>query len=165
MEREGFAKDRMRIRRYASVRYLRQTQAVELELPETLDAAAVAELAPRFAERYQALYGVGAGDPNAKVEISALRVDAIGPVPKPALAAAKQNGAPAPKPKGTRTAQVDGKPAATPVFEWTSLQTGQQVAGPAIIESAFTTVVVPGGAKARVDAYGNVVIDVGAGAS
>ncbi len=160
MEREGFARDRVRLRRYASCRYLRQTRSVELELPDgALDAAAIAALGRRFVERYAALYGTGAGDPNAKVEISALRVDAVGPVAKPELAAAIAAGGGA-TPKGRRLAQADGRYAETDVFDWEALGPGDRVAGPAIVESPFTTVVVPPGASARVDPYRDLVIEV-----
>ncbi len=162
MEREGFAGGDVRIRRYASCRYLRQTQAVELELPAgPLDDGAIASLGRRFVERYAALYGVGAGDPNARVEVSALRIDAIGPVAKPELAGAGERGAGAATAKGRRLAQADGTFGETDVYDWDALVPGQSVAGPAIVESPFTTVVVPPGSAGTVDAYRDLVIGVG----
>jgi len=41
------------------------------------------------------------------------------------------------------------------------LRTGQVLAGPMIVESADTTIVVPPGAAARVDEAGSLLIDVG----
>ncbi len=158
MEREGFPAGEVTLKRYASLRYLRQTGAVEVEVPRgRLDQTALQELMERFARRYEALYGVGAGTGEAGGEVSALRVDAIGTVPKPRLAAAPGASAP-PAPKGTRSARIDGKAAPTAVYEWSTLAGGHQIRGPAIIESEFTTVVVPDRCHARVDAFANLVL-------
>ncbi|HVR88269.1 MAG TPA: hydantoinase/oxoprolinase family protein [Candidatus Limnocylindria bacterium] len=158
MEREGFAARDVTVRRYASIRYLRQTAAVEVELPAgRLDRTALQDLATRFARRYEALYGAGAGSGEEGGEVSALRVDAIGTSPKPALAAAPRASGAA-KPKGTRRARLNGSASLTPIYEWSALRSGHRLAGPAIVESEFTTVVVPDRCEATVDAYGNVVL-------
>ncbi len=158
MEREGFAARDVTVRRYASIRYLRQTDAVEVELPGgRLDRSAMRDLAARFAQRYEALYGAGAGSGEEGGEISALRVDAIGASPKPAIAAAARASGAA-KPKGTRLARLDGTASPTPIYEWSALGSGHRLAGPAIVEAEFTTVVVPDRCEASVDAYGNVVL-------
>ncbi len=49
----------------------------------------------------------------------------------------------------------------TPVFWGERLQSGNAVAGPAIIQVPDTTIVVHPFETARVDAYGNVLIDLG----
>jgi len=158
MEREGFAAGDVTLRRYASIRYLRQTDAVEVELPVgRLDRAALEDLAARFAARYETLYGAGAGSGEEGAEISALRVDAIGASPKPAIAAAPRAGGTA-KPKGTRQARLGADASDTPIYEWSALQNGHRVSGPAIVEAEFTTVVVPDGCDASVDEYANLVL-------
>ncbi len=158
MEREGFAASNVTLRRYASIRYLRQTDAVEVELPAgRLDRAALTDLATRFARRYETLYGSGAGSGDQGVEISGLRVDAIGASPKPAIAAVPRASGTA-RPKGTRRVRLNGKASPTPIYEWSALAGGHRIAGPAILEAEFTTVVVPDGCEATVDAYGNVVL-------
>jgi N-methylhydantoinase A/oxoprolinase/acetone carboxylase beta subunit len=48
----------------------------------------------------------------------------------------------------------------TPVYEWSRLEPGQGLMGPAIIESQFTTVLVPPDGAARLDEYGNVVLNL-----
>jgi N-methylhydantoinase A len=65
-------------------------------------------------------------------------------------------------PATTRRAYfADGGWAEVPVHGFDALQTGQTVAGPAIIESAFTTVVIDPGAAAVKRASGSIYIEVG----
>ncbi len=157
MAREGFGGERLAMRRYASLRYLRQTHTVELELPARVDVDA---LIRRFHERYEALYGVGAGAADASVEVSGLRVDAIGRTAKPSLRAAAETVTSEPAPKSSRSVYLDGRSITARIYEWGDLRNGQRVAGPAIVESPFTTVLVPVDAVARVDAYENVVLEL-----
>jgi len=60
---------------------------------------------------------------------------------------------------------LDGRPSQTPIYEWSGLRAGQRVGGPAVVESAFTTVVVPAGMSALVDRFGNLAIDAKGSAS
>jgi N-methylhydantoinase A len=48
----------------------------------------------------------------------------------------------------------------TPVFERAALLPGHRIAGPAIVEQLDATTVLAPGDVARVDAAGNLVIDV-----
>ena len=57
---------------------------------------------------------------------------------------------------------LDGRASDTPIYEWAALAAGQRLAGPAVVESAFTTVVVPAGTTASVDRFGNLVLAIGA---
>jgi N-methylhydantoinase A len=159
MEREGFPFERVRLHRYASLRFRRQAWGVEIELPwEHLDEARLTELIALFGQRYEELYGAGAGNVASGVEVSALRVDAEGLVPKPDLRPAAEAPATAATPKGRRPVHLEGAFRDTPIYEWADLRPGQVVAGPGVIESEFTTVLVPPRASARLDAYGNVVL-------
>jgi N-methylhydantoinase A/oxoprolinase/acetone carboxylase beta subunit len=51
-----------------------------------------------------------------------------------------------------------GKFRSTPVFDGEKLATGNRIAGPAIVETADTTVVVHPGRRLRLDALGNFEI-------
>jgi N-methylhydantoinase A/oxoprolinase/acetone carboxylase beta subunit len=135
-----------------------------MELPwDRLDAARISELVALFGRRYEELYGAGAGNVASGVEVNALRVDAVGAVPKPALRPAAEEAAAPAAPKGRRPVYVDGAFRDTPIYEWAEFRPGQQVSGPGVIESEFTTVLVPPAAEARLDAYGNVVLSLGGG--
>jgi N-methylhydantoinase A len=45
------------------------------------------------------------------------------------------------------------------VYERERLAAGQRLAGPAVVEQADATIVIPSGWAARVDPYGNLVIE------
>ena len=53
----------------------------------------------------------------------------------------------------------------TPVYDRRGLSAGQSFAGPAIVEQADTTLVVYPGQRARMEAGGNIVIEVNAHAA
>ena len=59
---------------------------------------------------------------------------------------------------GVRTAYFGGRATATPVYDGSRLASGQAIAGPAIVEEPFTTIVVYPGQRATVDPYGNYVL-------
>ena len=160
MRAEGFRPEQVVLRRFVSMRFRRQTYGAEVALPwERLDAARVAELGRIFERQYEERYGVGAGFARAGIEIHALRVDAVGAVTKPRLTQVPL-GSPSASAarKATRPAYFGGRFVDTAIYEQARLEPGARLEGPAIIESALTTVVVPPGHGADVDGYRNVVI-------
>ena len=83
---------------------------------------------------------------------------------KPAIRPAPERGAtpPAASRAGTRNvywAEL-GDFAPTPVFWGERLEPGNRIAGPAIVQVPDTTIVVHPGQAARLDPYGNVLIDL-----
>jgi len=54
----------------------------------------------------------------------------------------------------TRRAQIEGVEQELPVFEFAALAAGQEIAGPAIVESDTTTVLLLAGDTARMDGHG-----------
>ena len=103
MTAEGFKADQVEYRRFFTMRYRRQTAGVEIPLPwDRLTDARLQELLENFEKKYEELYGVGAGYTKAGIEISAIRVDAVGLVTKPELK-------PQPVEKGDGAQAVKGK--------------------------------------------------------
>ena len=115
-----------------------------------------------FNQKYEEMYGAGAGHAEAGIEAISIAVDAIGATIKPTLrkhpivgpdsSAAK---------KGTRRAYFTGKSPGfrdAAIYDYTKLVAGNVVNGPAIIETPFTTVVVPETHRADVDEYLNIVL-------
>ena len=51
-----------------------------------------------------------------------------------------------------------GQPGRTAVYDYRELRAGHRIAGPAIVEVPTTTVVIPGGTTATVDALGSLII-------
>ena len=103
MTGEGFKADQVEYRRFFTMRYRRQTAGVEIPLTwDRLTDARLQELLEMFEKKYEELYGVGAGYTKAGIEISAIRVDAVGLVTKPELK-------PQPMEKGDGAQAVKGK--------------------------------------------------------
>ncbi len=65
--------------------------------------------------------------------------------------------------RGTRKVWVGDRAAFAdvPVYERESLSFGQVVTGPSVIQEASSTLVLPSGARATVDATGSIVVDLG----
>jgi len=147
-------------RRYVTLQFRRQSSGEEIQLPwERFTDERLAELPSIFVARYERLYGKGVAYAEAGLDIAKLRVDAVGRVAKPELRRASTDAPPADDArKGERAAWFDGAFRPTPVYDEARLGPGARLAGPAIVESPFTTVVLPPGAGLVVDAYRNLVI-------
>jgi N-methylhydantoinase A len=163
MEREGFQRDQVAFRRTLFMRYTRQVNEVGVQIPTgalgTSDRAVIERL---FNEKYEEMYGTGAGHAEAGIEVISIAVDAIGNTTKPRLRKQAMVGSDSkPAHKGTRRAYFTGaKPGwhDASIYDYTRLAPGNVVHGPSIIETPFTTIVVPDGHRAEVDEYLNVVL-------
>jgi N-methylhydantoinase A len=153
------------ISRSVDMRYKGQINEVEVAvLDGALDARALTQLVAEFHRRYESLYGPGAGFREARVEIVTYRVRTSAVSGKPELHAAPEEG-----PRPAPDAQAATRPVywaetgdfeATPIFWGERLRAGNAVAGPAVIQVPDTTIVVHPGQSARVDPYGNVLIEL-----
>jgi N-methylhydantoinase A/oxoprolinase/acetone carboxylase beta subunit len=145
-----------------NLRFRRQTTGEEVALPwDRFTDDRMAELESLFVAHYDRLYGSGVAYREAGLDLAGLRVDLVGPVPKPALRPVDTlaaGGTRAPEPKGERAAWFDGDLCRTPILDFDRLSPGVSLAGPAIVESRFTTVVLPPGSTLTVDPYRNLVV-------
>ena len=162
---EGFKANQIEFRRFFTVRYRRQSAGVEMPVPwDRVNAKRLAEIESAFEKKYQELYGVGAGYAKAGIEISEIRLDAVGKVAKPKLTAKRKSGATARAAlKGKRRVfftRPERKFIDTAVYDYNRLSVGAVVRGPAIIELPFTTTLVPPEYKVSVDPYSNLVMAV-----
>lgn len=165
MSSEGFRVNQVEYRRYFTMRYRRQTAGVEMAASfDRFNSKRIEDMQTAFEKKYQELYGVGSGYAKAGIEISEIRVDAVGKVAKPKLSAKR-------KPGGTARAALKGKRRVyfsrperrfidTPVYDYQQLSVGTAVRGPAILELPFTTTLVPPEHKVTVDPYLNLVMQV-----
>jgi N-methylhydantoinase A len=147
-------------RRYVTLRFRRQTTGEELALPwDRFTVARVEELVPLFVDHYERLYGSGVAYPEAGLDLAGLRVDLIGRVAKPTLRSEPvvEDRQPA-EPIGQRDAWFEGGLVATQIHDMDRLRPGASLAGPAIVESPFTTVVLPPGSTLRVDGERHLVV-------
>ena len=165
MTSESFKPNQVEFRRFYTMRYRRQSAGVELPASwQRFNPKRMAEIQTAFEKKYVELYGAGAGYTKAGIEISEIRVDAVGKVAKPRLSAKRKTG-------GNSRAALKGKRRVffarpqrkfidTPVYDYERLGVGAAVKGPAIIELPFTTTLVPPDHKVTVDPFMNLVMEV-----
>jgi len=159
-EEEGIGRSRVRFLRYARCRYQNQEHSVEIELPGgEVTAGNLAAIRERFHATYQREYTYRLEAPVELVcfhLVAIASVDKLSPRKRPRSTAGTRQAA-----KGRR--QVDFAEAgvhAALIYDGTRLQPGMGFRGPAVVEEAGTTVVVPPGMPCRMDEYGNYIIGV-----
>ena len=170
---EGFAPEQHQFVRTADLRYF--GQAFEVRVPVSdgrIDAAVLDAVANRFHAEHRALYGYDfAHDPTQQVEWVNLRVSGIGPIRRPEIRRHLPSSDPNSR-TGTLpdlpNGSLDGKRGVcfdadqgyvdTPVVQRSSLEPGQEVAGPVIIEEFGSTVPVHPGFQVRVDEFLNLIV-------
>jgi N-methylhydantoinase A len=164
MTGEGFKPNQVEFRRFFTMRYRRQTAGVEMPVSwDRFNMKRMAEMQSAFEKKYEELYGVGAGYTKAGIEISEIRVDAVGKVAKPRLSASRKKSDIKAARKGKRWVfftRPDRKFIDTPVYDYERLGVGAVVKGPAVIELPFTTTLVPPDHKVTVDPFMNLVMQV-----
>jgi N-methylhydantoinase A len=138
----------------ALVRYAGQSYAVEVPMTDTNDPDALGEA---FLKRHTALYGYTTDE---VWEIEALRV-AIG-LAGPAGALLQAPGSGAAQATSEEPCLFPGtRWVTTPRYQRGGLGEGASLAGPAIIEDAWSTIVLPPGAELVATAAGDLLIEVG----
>jgi len=163
MAREGIKASRQRFEFSLDVRHRGQINEVEvfLESPR-LDNDDELHLRTRFVERYEKLYGRGSALAGAQLEIAVARLRARALTPRPKLVSSRTSSKTVPgkakrKPRSIYWSDL-GTFRRTPVFDGERLASGNQIKGPAIVETSDTTVVVHPGRTLRLDALGNFEI-------
>ena len=161
LDASGIRPQRVAISRAADMRYVGQEHPVTVQMPpEVFRRRDPDALKRQFDEEHLRRYGTNA--PDERAEIVSLRATVSGVLKKPPLERIARGGKQplASARRGTRRAFF-GKHIATPTFARDALRAGNMIAGPALIEEhASTTVVLPGD-RMQVDAFGNLVIEVG----
>lgn len=153
---------------FASVTFEREVdmrfsmQLAEVATPVPLgriDAKLVERLGHAFEAAYASLYGEDAGYREAGVQIITYRMRARARLPiRPELPeAGTGKGA---EPRSRRPAFLDTRCGwqDTAVYDYRDLGSGDQLIGPAVVETPTTTVALPEGCVATLDRLGNMVI-------
>jgi N-methylhydantoinase A len=165
MARDGIAATRRRFSFSLDMRHRGQINEVEVPLPEKrLKEASEPALRRRFSARYEQLYGRGSSYGEARAEIVTLRLRASAATPRPKLAKLEKRariGSEAAVGKRKIYWSDLKRTAVTPIYDGALLVPGNRLAGPAVIETTDTTVVVHPGRKLAVDAFGNFEIGFG----
>ena len=147
--------DRVTVSHAAEMAYLGQIHSLRVQI----DAVSTpAQITAAFYEAYRKEYGNTLGDipcviVSLKTVVQGVRNQVVRNLPKPPVIA------PPPKP-ATRPVHFK-KWYDTPVYARKTLTPGMAFVGPAIVEQSDTTTVIEPGMKARIDAYGNLLAEVG----
>ena len=153
----GYGEGKVEVEEVASIRYRGQSYAIEIADAPLGDRA---RLNREFLDRHRALYGFATEEPwelvSIRVRVSAPRTNGTR-----RIATHGSTGEPVPSSTLPGTFGTAG-PAPTPRFDRTSLPAGRPFAGPAVVEDAWSTVVVPPGATLVADGAGHLRIATGA---
>ena len=155
---EGFTGERARLRRSAALHYKGQSYELVVPVPDgPIDAAMVAQLEEAFGVEHERTYGHRAG-PEEPVELVAIQLIGAGVrdsgIPREVVT---NHVLPAVPPR--KAYFGDHGWTETPVLRRADLATPRT--GPLIVEEYDATCVVPPGARAELDAGGNIVIELG----
>jgi len=152
----------VKIERSAEMRYGEQIFEIDVDLDgiELASHDLVDQIDQRFHRRHEELYTYAS--PDQEVVFVNARVSAVGDVPR--IAETETNTQPADPASSTsmRTIFLD-RPMEVPVYDFGSLRPDHRVAGPALIESETTTVLVGRTDSLTVNALGWLDIAIGRG--
>jgi N-methylhydantoinase A len=155
--REGVIGEAVQLRASLDLRYIGQWHelTVAVDLPLDVDAAEAA-----FHAEHDRLFGHAS--PGAPVEVLAVRLSALGRTEKPEIV----RGADDPEADARRGERPVWDPVEralepTPVWDGRKLTVSSTLAGPAIVELASTTIVVPRGFTLDVDSSGTFAVHSG----
>ena len=150
--KSGVAADDIVFRHYVRMQYYGQLNDLEILSPSASlgDAAQVDDLIQRFEEAYGKLYARSARSPELGYLITNVIVTGAAEVEKPALPDEPESpGSPAPKDE--RRVWWRDRWVETPIYEQDTVRAGNEIPGPAIIESPADTFAIPPGRCARLD--------------
>ena len=114
-----------------------------------------AELVERFHAEHARRFAHS--DPADQVEIATFRLAAIGRMPDPDFADVARPASGTPSRSGSRRIWLDDAWTDTPIYQRDALGAGAAIAGPAVIEEAFTTLILPAGWRAEMHASGDLL--------
>jgi N-methylhydantoinase A len=167
LEESGVPRASVEISRSADMRYRRQTHDLIVALEDgPVDGDSLRTLIEGFERTYEARYGRGSAFREAGIELTTLRVTAVGRTARPRLGEtiagdvqASGNGH---RPVRASRPVYDvaaGRHLDTAVVPWQEIGEGERLEGPLIVEHPETTVLVPRGFTASTDPYGNLFLD------
>ena len=159
LDAEAVPLDRRDIARSADLRYAHQGSEVTAALTgPAIDSTSLDAMIHRFHQEHQRMFGFSLDQP---VEIVTLRVTAWGQLDSP-------GGAPLPRGWNNPKAALTGRRQVyfdnavgfvyCDIYDRAKLASGSTLAGPAILESVDSTVVIYPGWEARIDGYGNCIM-------
>ena len=153
LDADGIAEEDRSLQFAADLRY--RGQAFELTVPWTgaFDAVAIGSVAAAFHALHEQRFSYA--NPSDTVEFVTLRLDAIGRLPPIASTASAEVAAPT----ATRTRKVYFGSTWHRARVWPRASIGPSdvIAGPAVIEEDYTTILLPPGWSARREPHGHII--------
>jgi N-methylhydantoinase A len=143
------------VERSVAIRYSGQAHHLDISVDaDVFDRSAFEQLTRRFEEQYEAQFGRGAAFSNAGYELLSVRAGGTGALPPPTLAT---KGDPITLTATRLVVFEDAKMSIdTAIYRTSFPEANASVQGPAIIEFPGQSVVVPPGALATTDHFGNI---------
>jgi N-methylhydantoinase A len=164
---EGYSRQQIVLRRQADLRYAGQSFELTVPLADgTLDTAALERLAEDFGQEHLRTYG-HRGAQHAPIDLTSLRLRARveseeSRVPRDDTLFRRVGSRPSPTASRQAYFGTYGR-IETPVLERADLA-GGRANGPLIVEEYDATTVIPPGCSAALDDWGNIVVEISAGA-
>jgi N-methylhydantoinase A len=160
MKNDGIDPADTTVEHLAEMRYIGQSHQLEITLGDSLVEETLPNAVQLFHDTHQATYNHS--DPDAETEFVILRLVQRKSPPESSLLEANTN-PPDSVPEPTErqiciSAETGYEP--IPVFQRKTLPAGFEILGPAIVEQADTTTLIYRDHLARVDEFGNIIIDV-----
>ncbi len=162
MRREGVEPGDAALLRTADMRYLGQGYELDVVMAAgDIDEAELAAAYERFHEAHVRTYGYA--NRHDPIELVNLRVTATSGTARPELPASPVDGRPNPPAALDATRQVFFRDGFVPtaVYDRALLRPGDTMDGPAVIEQLDSTTLVWPGGSARVDEFGNLLLEAG----
>jgi len=162
---EGFTGDQVVLDWSVDLRYSRQvhevTTPLKAPLPLTNDGLEI--LSRDFESLYERKYGKGSAFREAGIEMTQFRLTARGLLNHPDMSAAKTVGKDSSAAlTGRRKIFVEAKSAMieSDIYDFTLLNPGNVIKGPAVIHTPITTIVLQDNQKSVMDQYRNIIIEL-----
>jgi N-methylhydantoinase A len=161
---EGFAAADIGLEWSVDLRYGRQVHEVTTPVRATtpLDDAGATAMVDDFEALYERKYGKGSAYREAGMEMTMFRLAARGRMTRPEIVAEAPGGPdPGAAHMGRRDVFVDARDGMAPadIYDFEKLAPGNVVAGPAVIHTPITTIVVQDGQTGHMDSLRNIVIE------
>ena len=163
---EGFTGDKVVLDWSVDLRYSRQVHEVTTPLKAKLPLteAGLEQLSNDFETLYERKYGKGSAFREAGIEMTQFRLTARGLMSHPDMSPSPAFGEDSSKAiVGRREIFVEARSAMveSDIYDFTLLQTGNIILGPAVIHTPITTIVVQDNQRAIMDEFRNIVIELG----
>ena len=162
MRASGLDATHAKMRYGIDMRYVGQMNEVPVSLSDgQLESFGADGLRTSFETLYRQRYGAGTTRANAPLEIISFLVEGVTATEKPAFAPLFAGRQPVPGPHRCRPVYLRGRGyVEAAVYAYDSLGHDVQIPGPAVIERESTTIWLPPAARATLDVYGNLAVDL-----